>query len=300
VASAPICTAATAAAPRPASCGLVCRAELPVAFNHSDPIVTVWLNNLPARMTFDTGAAGTAVTREAVPRFGLPAGKATGANISGIGGMQPLNLTTIKSLAVSYVRLDNVPAAVIQMGNPKDPAPADGILGDNILHHFDIDLDLPHYVIRLYQGTPCPGQLPGWTSQDGAVAFDPNRRGHHVIVAASVAGRPVQALIDSGSDESALTRGTALRVGVPQAQLSDNLDMHMFGVGSEQVPGTLNEVASFDLGAEHIAPFDTAVFDPAMPEADRTWDMLLGEDYLQNHKVWISYSTGKVYFAHTW
>lgn len=297
---APQCTAETARAPLPAGCGLVCRAELPVTFNGQDPLVTVWVNGHPASMIFDTGASRTAFTRAGAAALGLAPGRQESGHIVGVGGSQPLLVTNVDRIGLSFVQYSGIPAAVVQVGDGATPSGTEGFLGADLLHYYDVDLDLPHNLIRLYQGKACEGALPGWTSWDGVVPFDPGQPGHHVIVTATLAGRPVSVLLDTGAQDNGLRREAALRMGVPPAELSDNLGIHMMGLGPEKVPGTINSLPWFEIAGERTAPFETEIFEPLFNSPSLPFDLLLGETYLRNHKVWISYATGRVYFAHTW
>jgi hypothetical protein len=49
----------------------------------------------------------------------------------------------------------NVPAVFI--------GPLDGVVGADTPSSFDVDLDLPHYRMILYQRQACPDAKPAWT-----------------------------------------------------------------------------------------------------------------------------------------
>ncbi len=290
------CDQTSAAARPPDGCGLVCRAEIPVSFSEHSPTVDVWINDQPARMLLDTGADLTVLSPDAVARFGLGAVMPNQGRLLGIGGSQARGTVVVRKLALSYLRRDQLTVSVAKMGGPKGYTPPDGVLGDDVLHDYEVDLDLPHDLVRLYQGRPCEGLLPGWVAEDGSAPFDTARRGHGVVVPVSLDSQATRAMVDTGAEAIVVNRRLALGSGVPAGELTDDLGTKMFGMGPDHVPGNLHRFATLDVGGEHIAPVEAAVIE--LPFRDP--GLIIGEDFLQTHKVWISYATGRVHFAHTW
>ncbi len=291
------CGSDAASGPPPPGCGLVCRAELPVRMQNGEPIVTVWLDDQPANLLFDTGASLSSLTTEAAKRLGFTHVMPAHGRVWGIGGGQARALVRVRRLAFGHVSVQNADLAVLVTGRALAGEVPDGGLGDDVLRNYEVDLDLPHDAVRLYQGRPCDGQLPGWTTQDATLpwtrAFPV---GWQVSVPVILDGYPTQALIDSGAQTTVVGVPAALAAGVPQAELTSDLEAKMFGIGPGQVPGKLHRFASLVVGGQTIPDVEAAVI--AVPF--RSPGMVLGADYLQNHKVWISYATGQVHVAHTW
>ncbi len=226
------CDSDTASGPLPAGCGLVCRAVLPVRVQDNLPIVTVWIDDQPANLLLDTGASVSSLTPDGASRLGLPHATSAAGQIWGIGGGQARSLVRVRHLAFGHVSLHDGHLEVLVIGRPVVGAAPDGGLGDDILHHYDIDLDFPHGVVRLYQGRACGASLPGWTAQDASVpwtrAFP---AGWQVAIPATLDGHPTQALIDSGAETTVVGVRAALAAGVPEAELTSDLDTKMMGVG---------------------------------------------------------------------
>jgi predicted aspartyl protease len=284
-------------APPPGACGLVCRAELPVRMQDGMPMVTVWLGAQPANLLLDTGASTSDLTTDGAKRLGFEHTTAVPGHIWGIGGDQGVALVTLPRLAFGEVSLDALRLPVLVMGRAGVETLPDGGLGDDILHRYEVDLDFPHDVVRLYAGRPCPGTLPGWTGEDAALPWTrPFASNWQVAVPASLDGHEVSAMIDSGAATTVVGMPAALAAGVPPTELASDLDAKMFGVGPGQVAGKLHRFDSVVVGGQTVPDLETAVV--ALPTTG--FDMVLGADYLQTHKVWISYATGQVHVAHSW
>ena len=276
----------------------MCRAELPVQMQGREPVVTVWLNDKPANLLLDTGASISSLTTEAAGRMALGPAVPEAGRIVGIGGAQARALVDVRRLAFGNVGLDDVKMAVLVVGHdPAADAMPDGGLGDDILRHYEVDLDLPHGAVRLYQGRPCAGLLPGWAAEDATLPWTrPFQAGAQVAIPATLDGHPTEALIDSGAETTVVGAALALTSGVPASELGGDLATRMFGIGPALAPGKLHRFAALTVGGQTIPDVETAVL--ALPFD--TPGMVLGADYLQTHKVWISYATGQVHVAHTW
>ncbi len=280
-----------------AGCGLVCRAVLPVQVQDNLPIVTAWINDQPANLLLDTGASVSNLTPDAVARLGLPRAVPALGQVWGIGGGQARSLVTVRRLAFGDVRIDRPRLEVLVTARPAAGLVPDGGLGDDVLSEFEVDLDLPHGRATLYQGRPCDGHLPGWPVVDAALpwtrAFPV---GLQVAIPATLEGHAIQALIDSGAETTVVGDASALASGLPESELASDLETHMVGVGPGQLPARLHRFSALAVGGQTLPDVETAVI--ALPFA--SFGMVLGADYLQTHKVWISYASGRVFVAHTW
>ncbi len=288
------CDAGGASGPPPPGCGLVCRVELPVQFRDRLPVVTVWVNDKPADMVLDTGATATDLTPDGARRLGLTDVVPIGGHTMGIGGEQPRFKVLARRIAFGQITATDYPLFVLKMGGRH---PADGSLGDDFLHHYEIDLDLPHAMVRLYQGRPCPGRLPGWSTEDAVLpAIHPLPRQWQLAVPVRLDGHPFTALIDSGS--SAVGVGTAAVQALDgfQADSAGDPEAKAVGFGPATVSTDLHRFASLQVGSETMPDVEATVLNLR----SRRFDVLLGFDYLRTHKVWISYATNQVHVAHTW
>ena len=68
------------------------------------------------------------------------------------------------------------------------------------------------------------------------------------------------------------------------------------GWGEGGAAGRFHEFGPLDIGHEHVPAFDANVLRRGSPRAP----VVLGADFLREHKVWLSYSRGEVRVASDW
>ena len=283
--------------PMPADdrCGLVCRAELPVHTTQTgSPLIDVWVNDSPVRLLFDTGASTGGLMRGTMNRLGVGAETAQAGVLTGIGGAVARGTVAVRSVAFGHVRQG--PLAMEALTSGISGAEFDGLLGADTLGRYQVDLDLPHNVVRLYEGKLCPGPLPGWASDDGPVPFVPWVHSGHIVVDAKLDGAPVTALLDTGAQGTMVGLAAAHADGVTDADLASELGVRLTGVGPAQVPGRTHRFASIAIGPETVVQPETQVAALGF----RHPEMVVGFDFFRTHKVWIDYADRVVHFAHAW
>lgn len=88
---------------------------------------------------------------------------------------------------------------------------ANGTLGADILMNYDVELDLKHGKIYLYQQDHCTGQVVYWTQDFMSVPFvlDASR---HIVFDTTLDGHSLRTLLDTGSADSSLSTQKARQV----------------------------------------------------------------------------------------
>jgi hypothetical protein len=109
-----------------------------------------------------------------------------------------------------------------------------------------------------------------------------------------VDGRPLRALIDTGASSSLITASGMFRLGVTPALLRPDPAGNGAGVGPAPVPMHLHRFAELRVGPDVMR-------DPALWVASvrvvPIVDMLLGADWLQTRRVWLSFATKQIFVA---
>ena len=280
--------------PGPDECALVCRAVVPLRLVDDAPLVTVWINGRPAELVLDTGAGATTLTAASAARLGLGEPRPAPGNMYGIGGVQARRIVDIRDLALGGVGTGPRAIEVLEYG--KLAHPPIGLLGADILQKYEVDLDLPHKTMRLYDGRACPGPPPGWRSAGIAVPFASETHGPQAIVKALVDGVPLLAMIDTGASTSGVSASFARRSGVSEAELASELSTEAFGVGPSSSKGRRHLFRELTIGTETVPAFEADVLDLRL----RGLDMLLGVDYLAQRRVWISFARREVRVTSDW
>src|SRR5208337_4607475 len=147
------------------------------------PLVDAEVNGDPVRLIVDTGAETTLLTSAAAERLGVPA-TGTSLRLVGVGGEGAGSATTVHSLAIGELVLRNLPVVVDSDSENSGPSlgkVADGILGLDVLSHFDVDLDMPNGRITFYRARMCEGGRPDWTLAYATLDAEVSARLHLIV-----------------------------------------------------------------------------------------------------------------------
>ena len=137
---------------------------------------------------------------------------------------------------------------------------------------------------------------PTATFADGAASSGwlsfPDDQPRIVIIAASIEGEPVRALLDSGAQSSVVDRGLAERLGLRSSPIAPVV---AYGVSGQPQIG---RSASMDLavGALRLSGLRAAVLDlqPIASASGRPFDMILGQDVLRAVIADIDFPAGRL------
>lgn len=168
----------------------------------------VWINGQgPFDFVVDTGANRTVITTALAAQLGLP--DAGSAQIHGVAGIEPAGTAIIDTLRVGDVVTRKIRAPTLSRGR----LGADGLLGVDVLRNRRVTIDFQHNQFRITASRGDAGVLP--VMGQAASRVEPQehagrqivvparyRFGQLIIIGADVAGRPVTAFMDSGSQST--------------------------------------------------------------------------------------------------
>ncbi len=278
-------------------CGLVCRAALPIRVSNSRLfLVDISVNGKPATVVLDTGASQTALSPSAADRIGLAPSTPQPRKMFAIGGATDARSTPIESIAIGHLQLGPghvyvIPQATAVAGTGE--LGYDGLLGNDILARYQMDLDFAHQIVRLYDGKRCPGLLPGWPSEAAIVPFI-NRPGTPLVaISAALNGVAVPTLLDTGAEMTVAGENTARRLKVGPTEMQHDAQIAALGIGPTAVPGHIHYFDNLQLGGAIVANPAVQVIPEQLPNPG----MILGDTVLSNRRVWIDYPGRQVHFG---
>jgi hypothetical protein len=120
--------------------------------------------------------------------------------------------------------------------------------------------------------------------------------GRQAVIPVSLDGQPLQAVIDSGAVRSSVSVAFARRLQVPAAELASELSTVSVGFGPDLAQGRLHQFRALQVGPETLPLFEADVLDLRLPGID----MLLGDDYLRQHKMWLSFARHEARVSADW
>jgi predicted aspartyl protease len=168
----------------------------------------------------------------------------------------------------------------------------DILLGEDVFDKVDVEFDLPHNQVRLFQPIQCEGvALAYWSPQQASQVKLGS--GPKIVVPVKINGRVVHAVLDSGAEVSVLNSAVAKGLGLTPNSPGVVFSGKRGGVGANLIDSWLAPLRSFSIGSETIS--ETVI---RFAELGLGAEMLLGADFLRAHRVLVSHSQRKMYFTY--
>ena len=293
-----------------AACRMVKVGELPVRFEHNEPMVQMGLNGRPVWMLVDTGAASSLIFGGAARALGLNVVSATGLRFYGVGGGQDALTTVVRQVTLPGVSAHDLRFFVIGAEGGLEEA---GVIGRDLLDSWDLEFDLAAKVVRLWTPQGCGDSILAYWTRDPDVAdLRQDGRGDAYLVAVALDGRNEQAVLDSGAQITTVTPDAAHRARVAASDYGATTSS-VHGVGETMVTTRLATFSTIQIGAEtvkstrlHVADMfarDTAMSTGSMlahpVEGLRPPAMLMGADFLRAHRVLLAREQHRMYFTYS-
>ena len=289
-----------------ANCKLVRVAEWPVRLHNNRVVVDGSINGQDVGVLLDTGAYRSSLSRSAARRLGLPLHEMQGEHSVGVGGLSRVWYAELAEVTIAGATRRNWRVQVI--GEQELGRDASFILGYDFFSQVDVEFDLPHAAVRLYQPSDCKGvSLAYWTAPGAAseteIAWSTSSS--QMSVPIELNGRRLEALLDSGASMSVVGLGTAAELGLTPQAAGVTQGGNLTGIGDSLSEYWIARFEKFAIGSElirnpSIAFTQLSAYFGASPTAT-TWDawpMILGVDFLRAHRVYVAHSQRKVYFTY--
>ncbi len=243
-------------------------------------------------MIVDTGASDSTITPQAAAQLGLRPIKdyPRSASVGGVDGAAFFEVDRIHEMVLGGVTYRNIAmwqsAIGARMGKPTDELVA-GLLGADLLAHYDVALDEPASSLMLYTAQSGCGPI---APPDGsgharwsAVPIEVSE-GDKLLVDVLVNGQPVRAVLDTGAAGALMSPAAARRIGLA----TGGRMVRVGGIGEDQVTGSVQRLASLAVGGIKLANTSLLVAAQSLPVLQDA-DMLLGTTLLARVPVMISY-----------
>ncbi len=288
-----------AATPARAACPQITAVPLTLANNQL--FVTILLNGTPADMQLDTGAGITVISSAAAGARDMPHDFDHHADLGGVGGANSaLYIGHVDSIAIGGITLKDRSYPIVDMPQ-RSPggAPASGLLGADILKHFDIEIDIPAGKLGFYQ-TSCADTAPPWQDAPEPIGITLDA-GAHILTPFKLEGIEMTGVLDTGASWFTVTARAALRTGLSQDDLAAARPLNGTGVNARGWNGYVERFHSVQIGNTRYANMPTAVVQSRDIQA---YDGLLGQDsllgmnLLKESRLWISYRARQLYIQH--
>jgi predicted aspartyl protease len=265
--------------------------ELPVTPMGNVPTVTLRVNGAPVSFLFDTGAERTILSSAAAKRLRLNAHYEYARQMRSLGSAMSSGDARLASLGSGGLAMTNFRVLVGPVALPSVAGkPLDGLLGADFFTGFEVDLDLEHRRIILYEPPPCPITAPDWSRPFDTI--EANRSLHdRLFFPVSLDGHQLAALIDTGAQLSTLDAESAVAIGVTETALARDPVTTLRGAAAEAVKSRAHRFAELQIAGERLRDQTIMVARLGLQDAD----LVLGADFLHWQRVWLSYGSHRIF-----
>ena len=294
-----------------AGCKLAMLSEWPLRIENNQLLVEGALNGQPARVVLDTGFPRTQLNRATAARLNAARQDLKRERMFGYAGEAKVEIALLDEFRV--VDFKRAPWRMVISGE-RDLG-ADVRLGEDFLSLVDVEFDLEHNAVRLFQPENCDGKKLAYWASDGQsvgdVPIDPIIASHpQIVLDVAINGKTISALLDSGAAASMLDKPAASRLGATPETPGVTVVGQNTGAGGKVLPVWRALFQSFAIGTETAKDVWISFSDlfrdanyasigshiPTKVEGSQ--QMLLGVDFLRTHRVLVSHSQKRMYFTH--
>lgn len=281
----------SACAPNPINCDLVQVAKMPLEVRNRLLVVPAGIGGRWVTLLVDTGAERTVLAADVVSRLGLARDAKIVTRSVGMGGAYTANDAIIPGLVLGGVRfpLQRVSVGQFRLG---PSLLADGLLGSDVLLAFDLDIDVPGQTLTLYRPRVCPDVTPPWHEPFERVAGVRALR-DRLLIPLELDGVSGMGILDTGAQATTIGVSMANRLGLtPLAMAGDPIVQH-HGAGPGSQQARLHRFGLLRIGPAvarepllSVLPVDAGV-----------GDALVGEDFIDGRRIWMSFANREVFIA---
>jgi predicted aspartyl protease len=277
-----------------AECAMHRVAVLPITLWQDKIYVPVTIDGAHTLMFVDTGASRTTVSENVAQSAGLLRDMDHSADTFGVGGVEShLTIVEAQRLEIGGILVAHQHYPMAAFGQRlADGSPAGGLIGADLLSHFDIDIDIQHRALAFWSVAGCSTVTPDWPGEAGSAEMTLEPSGH-VSVPVRLNESNLDLLIDTGSPGLVLSTRAAARAGAPPEVLDEGPHLHGRGVNNGAFEAAFHIFRRLEVAGQVFGDIPAAVVSPGRVRFDG--DGLLGIDFLKRGRVWLSYGTGKFF-----
>ncbi len=216
-----------------------------------------------------------------VRTLGLPVWDNEAVTMRDINTVSQAPIVHVGRLTIGSARAYHVTfAELIGDGATGEGAPRLNLFGDDFLSRYDVELDLPHDRIGLFDEQGSCGA--NFTPYDEPVVAVPilTFLGDQPLMVASLDGHQIPFVLDSGSSVSFINFKTAAKIGILRQAIRRDPRLRIFGAEGRITGTLLHRFGSLRVGSD--------VASPVYAEIGSAPINLLGSDWLKTRRVWLS------------
>lgn len=254
------------------------------------------VNGKPVKMLLDTGSYATFMLRAEAENQNLHPLR-TSQIVHGAGGRTSMFVVNVKDFAIGSAHAKNMRFPVLEAMENSGLA---GIVGDDFLLQYDVDLDFANKRVKLFHPDHCQDRaLAYWDKDAMTVPMKFTADSTTPLVQVKINGVALWALLDTGADSTVIDLDTARKLGFSQDAPGVTSGGNARGVGSETRTLWQMTFDSFAIGDELIQHPRIGVMDRSENDRGRKeHQVVLGRDFLMSHHVLLAQSQMLLYYSY--
>ncbi|WP_159107186.1 retroviral-like aspartic protease family protein [Azospirillum sp. B4] len=281
-------------------CQLLRVGTLKLTMDANMPLLDVGVNGHNGYLMMDTGAAYGMVTKPAAERLQLRYHWVPGIYMEGVGGRVSVQESRIDDLRLGDWTAHHIDYPVFTNHDLSDNPDIFGVMGENFLSRFDLDIDIAHNKVSLFEPKNCDDiALAYWGDTYSEAEMNRfSKDSPKIWLKVLLNGEEIRAILDTGASTSVLTERAAARAGLTPESPGVKRSGKAAGIGDDQVEDYVGVFDSFRLGDEEIKHVRLRFGDLFSRGGRDVPEMLLGLDFLRAHRLFVSHSQRKIYFTY--
>ena len=273
-------------------CDLTIVTQMPLQVQDELLVVPAAINGKWVRLVVDTGAERTTLSDSVVDRIGLPHDSHYQTRSVGVGGATTTTDVTLERLVLGDKRfpVDRIAVGTFKL-QTEHGLNADGLLGSDILLAFDMDIDVPGGKLTLYRSRVCPNDHPPW--QEAVEITGVRVRRDRLLLPFELDGTSGLGLLDTGAQRNVLGMDMARRMGLNEQTMAGDAAVQQRGVGPDVTIAYMHRFHFLRIGPT-VEPTPLVT---VLPSEAGVGDALIGEQFLQGRRVWLSFRNRQVFVS---
>jgi predicted aspartyl protease len=209
------------------------------------PLIPTKVDGVDLPLLVDTGGIDSELTSQTADRLKLPKELLeVEARVYNVYGGYAKYRTTADTFSIGVMSGNHWPFIVSAQDDPGfgDGLEAGGILGPDVMQRYDIEFDFAAGKFNIFTHDDCPGRVVYWTQQPYAAIPFRMDDGFHITASATLDGKDVDVIVDSGASSTVMSSMSAEELGVDLTKLGEGgkapfkvLDLNGLAVNAPEI-----------------------------------------------------------------
>lgn len=277
-------------------CEITPQAELSLTYNGFVPTASAKLNGQTIEMGIDTGAQHSVITPALMEKLHLLPDPHRQTRVYGTSGHQIVPNALVDTLSFAGVDYHHISMPVVSLTLPnigRSPSPnneMEGLIGVDILAHYDLEFDFPGKKLTLYRVARCSSIRLPWDEpyMTMPMLLTPS---HRPTIQLELDGHLATAIFDTGASGARLDPSALDHIGLSEEAIKKDPLHDGAGIGGAPYKVPSHTFLQVKIGTQTYNNIIMDIVGLGSTEADA----ILGEDYMHSRHFWLSYATQTLY-----